>query len=126
MPASPHILLVDDEVLAIIALEQSLLDEGFRVTTAFDGREALEHWRDGPFDALVTDLRMPGMGGDELIRQVRHARPGLPVVVVSGYATGDVSDRLRASHPDPLIVMAKPVRVEDVMDALRRMLPPAG
>jgi two-component system response regulator FlrC len=122
MPDTPHILLVDDEVLAIMVLEQDLLDEGFRVTTAFDGQEALDHWRHGGFDVLVTDLRMPVMGGDELIRHVRSEHAGFPVVVISGYVTDDVANRLKESLDLPLVIMAKPVGVEAVMDALRKML----
>ncbi|MCG5243238.1 response regulator [Azospirillum doebereinerae] len=120
---APHILLVDDEVLAIMALEQLLIDEGFRVTTAFDGKEALDLWGQDRFDALVTDIRMPVMTGDELARRVRGEKPGLPVVIASGYATGDVTQRLRATIPEPLAVLAKPIRVEDVVGALKRMLP---
>ena len=117
MPASPHILLVDDEVLAIIALEQSLLDEGFRVTTAFDGREALEHWRDGPFDALVTDLRMPVMDGNELIRRTRAQRPTLPVIVM----TAD-SGALRHPESERLRVLHKPFSLHAAVGAVRSML----
>ncbi|MBP2232250.1 two-component system response regulator FlrC [Azospirillum agricola] len=123
MPESPHILLVDDEVLAIMALEQGLVEEGFRVTTAFNGKMALERWRGGRFDAVVTDLRMPVMAGDELIRNLRGEAPDLPVVVVSGYATPDLAERLKASFQAPIQVMSKPVRVEEIMGTLRTMLP---
>lgn len=123
MPDGPHILLVDDEVLAIMALEQGLTDEGFRVTTAYDGRMALERWRDDRFDAVVTDLRMPVMAGDELIRNLRGEHPDLPVVVVSGYVTREVADRLKASLHEPIQIMSKPVRVEEIMGALKTMLP---
>lgn len=121
-----HILLVDDEAIAIMALEHGLLDEGFRVTTAFNGQEALAMWRGDRFDALVTDLRMPVMAGDELIRHVRSDEPGLPVVVVSGYATGEVSEGLKASFPAPIAVMPKPVRVEEISGVLKRLLPVHG
>ncbi|CAO3428331.1 response regulator [Azospirillum doebereinerae] len=121
--AAPHILLVDDEVLAIMALEQLLIDEGFRVTTAFDGKEALDHWGRDRFDALVTDIRMPVMTGDELARRVRGEKPDLPVVIASGYATGDVTRQLQATIQQPLTVLAKPIRVEDIVGALKRMLP---
>ncbi len=117
-----HILLVDDEAIAIMALEHGLVDEGFRVTTAFNGQEALGLWRGDRFDALVTDLRMPVMAGDDLIRNVRSDEPGLPVVVVSGYATGEISEGLKVNFPAPFAIMPKPVRVEEVSGALKRML----
>lgn len=123
MPGKPHILLVDDEVLAIMALEQVLLDEGFRVTTAFDGQEALERWREDHFDILVTDLRMPVMTGDELARRVRGERPDLPVVIASGYVTGEIAQRLQQDIRNPLAVLAKPIRIEEVMGKLKEMLP---
>ena len=122
MAGNAHILVVDDEVLATMALEHGLLDEGFEVTTALDGKEAWERWRQGPFDALVTDLRMPSMTGDVLVQHIRGENPDVPVIIVSGYATNEVSDRLRADFQPPLAVMPKPVRVEDVVGALKRML----
>jgi len=122
MPGSPHILVVDDEVLATMALEHGLLDDGFAVTTALDGQEAWQRWREEPFDALVTDLRMPLMTGDTLIRHIREEAPHVPVIVVSGYATNEVSERLKADVQPPFAVMPKPVRVEDIVGALKRML----
>jgi two-component system response regulator FlrC len=51
-------------------------------------------------------------------------QPALPAVVVSGYATGTVSEGLKTSFPTPVAIMPKPVRIEDVMAVLKRMLPP--
>lgn len=80
-----HILVVEDEPLIAMVFEDTLLDSGFRVTVTGDGREALAADETDPADAVVTDLRMPGMGGRELILRLRERRPGLPVLVVSGW-----------------------------------------
>lgn len=126
MLVKPHVLLVDDEVLAIMALEQELLQGGFRVTTALNGKKALEHWRHDHFDVLVTDLRMPLMSGNDLIQQLRSDYPKLPVVVISGYITAEISGELNKMFGRPLVIMAKPVRLEDIIQALKKLLTETG
>ncbi|QQP92678.1 response regulator (plasmid) [Skermanella sp. TT6] len=126
MLVKPHVLLVDDEVLAIMALEQELLQGGFRVTTALNGKKALEHWRHDHFDVLVKDLRMPLMSGNDLIQQLRSDYPKLPVVVISGYITAEISGELNKMFGRPLVIMAKPVRLEDIIQALKKLLTETG
>src|SRR5215208_7462146 len=71
---------------------------------------------------LVTDLNMPRMGGDDLIRALRAERPGLPVVVVTGSAPfGGVEElRRRAGGDGPLLLLLKPPDHEELAAALRR------
>ena len=66
--------------------QAALEDEGRRVTAAGDGVAALSADALDPAEVLVTDLRMPRMGGRELVAHLRERRPDLPVVVLSGYA----------------------------------------
>ncbi|TPG61339.1 response regulator [Roseomonas nepalensis] len=99
---SLRILLVDDEAplrrLSAVALERA----GHQVTQAEDGDTALELVDDGlEPDALVTDITMPGMDGLALARALRARRPGLPVVLVSGYAEASLRDELAAPDTGP-------------------------
>jgi CheY-like chemotaxis protein len=75
-----QVLLAEDEALVALALAEFLAMEGHRVTVAHDGLEALEAARDlSRLDLLITDLQMPCLGGESLIRALWAERPGLPV-----------------------------------------------
>ncbi|MFH0812446.1 MAG: response regulator, partial [Pseudomonadota bacterium] len=65
------ILVVDDDDLVLTALEILLAPSGYDVTTAFDGRDALEKINKGTFDLLILDIIMPGMNGFELCKKIR-------------------------------------------------------
>ena len=83
-----RVLLAEDEALVALALADCLEAMGHAVTTAGDGEAALalaNHPGAPRFDLLVTDLNMPRLGGEGLIRALWAARPGLPVVVVTGF-----------------------------------------
>jgi len=74
-----HVLVVDDEALIVLAMRADLERHGYRVTMAFDGARALAAFDKDPADAVVTDFRMPGMTGLELIGLLRQRRhPGCP------------------------------------------------
>ncbi|MFN3688422.1 MAG: PAS domain S-box protein [Salinarimonas sp.] len=110
-------LVVDDEDLVRMTVADMLVDLGFEVVEAGSGEEALAMIRSGRrADLLVTDHLMPGMSGVDLARAARAARPGLPVLVVSGYA------EVEALAPD-LPRLAKPFRPAELterVDALMR------
>ena len=82
-----RVLLVDDEHLVRMSTADMLADLGFEVTETASAEDALTLMKqDEPFDLLVTDHMMPGMTGIDLARIVRAERPGLPMLLVSGYA----------------------------------------
>lgn len=82
-----HILTVDDEE-AILKMEKRVLENlGYEVTAHLSSRDALETFRASPdrFDLVITDMAMPGMSGDQLVLELRKIRPGLPLVICSGF-----------------------------------------
>ncbi len=83
--ASLSVLVVDDEEFVRETLAEMLVDLDHRVVTVDGGREALEKVSSGDFDLVFTDLAMPEMDGWETARAIRKSRPGLPVVLVTGY-----------------------------------------
>jgi CheY-like chemotaxis protein/two-component sensor histidine kinase len=88
--ATGTVLLVDDEELVRMSTATMLSDLGFRVLEAASGEEAMRMIREGVrADVLVTDHLMPGMTGTELARAVRGMRPGVRVLIISGYAELD-------------------------------------
>lgn len=97
-PGGARVLLVDDEAVVRRSMRRILRQAGYRVVEASSGTEALEVLdQSEAWAAVVTDLEMPGLRGDELGRKVRQERPDLPIVVVSGHDPS--SSRLPAGVP---------------------------
>ena len=122
MAVQSHVLVVDDEVLAAMALESVLRRRGFRVSIAGDGQQALDIWNRDPADAVVTDLKMPRMTGDELAARLRSVAPLLPVIVASGFLSETVEYRLRHDINGPIEIFTKPINLAGVLRALKEML----
>src|SRR2546428_4221045 len=86
MPAE-KILVVDDEQSMAQFLGIVLRKEGYQVTTVNNGREALEKAKAEGFDVVITDIKMPGMDGIQLLQQIKKHDPSLPVVIMTAYAS---------------------------------------
>jgi CheY-like chemotaxis protein len=80
------ILLVDDNSNGLKARKSVLEEHGHSVVTSSGGEDALERFRREKFDLVVTDYKMPGMDGVELISRLRQLRPAVPVILLSGFA----------------------------------------
>ena len=82
-----NILVLDDDPVVRRALTDTLTDEGYQVETAADGLEGLEKAKAPPFDILLVDLRLPGMDGIEVLREIREVTPEVIVILMTAYAT---------------------------------------
>jgi DNA-binding NtrC family response regulator len=87
MTKKPSILLIDDDQSLRRVMEYSLIENGFAVRTAASGGHGLELFGKEPFDAVVTDITMPGMSGIEVLQKVRDADPRVPVIMITAYGT---------------------------------------
>ncbi len=117
------ILVVDDEVSIRRGVRVALEAAGAVVHDARHGADALLTWSElrGAVDLVVTDLRMPEMGGDELAERLRKLRPDLPILYVSGYAL----DRMVRRRPGDGF-LSKPFTNEDLIEAASRVLTQPG
>ena len=116
------ILLLDDES-ALTAPFQRLLERlNYHVTTRNSAREAVSLFRENPtqFDLVITDLTMPEMNGLEVARQLQEMRPGLPIILVSGFTPDLNHEKLRAAGICELL--EKPVSMKALADVLKRAL----
>ena len=120
-PGRETVLVAEDEAAVRQYAVESLQRHGYRVITASSGEEALKiaHAHDGPIHLLLTDVMMPGMKGPELARRLRAMRPGLRVLLMSGYAadvvTGDdLKDANLVTKPFSPAALARAVR--DALD----------
>jgi CheY-like chemotaxis protein len=117
-----HILCIDDEE-AIVDVATLLLEGlGYRVTGSTDAGQALEDFRSRPYEfaAVVTDLVMPGLAGTDLARQVREIRPGIPLVVTSGYVSPEDTEAVQRLGVGDVI--SKPDIVTNLGPTLYRLL----
>ena len=131
MPAEQHItpagnkvwrvLLAEDDPVGRRVAVKRLQRAGFDVQTAGDGKKAYEMWKAGAFDLLLTDVRMPGLSGLDLTRQIRadeqaSNKPPIIIVGLSAYALEDVKADALASGMDAFI--AKPVDMQALLNIL--------
>ncbi|MDW7645290.1 MAG: response regulator [Desulfuromonadales bacterium] len=86
-----HILIVDDEQVIRSGLQKVLERDGQRVTVASCGQQALASLQEHAFDLVITDLKMPGMSGLEVLKTIRRLQPEVPVLIVTGYATAEMA-----------------------------------
>ena len=84
-PVSSKILLIDDNRDGLLIRRALLEEQGYSVEVAPAGEEGLNRFAAVAFDLVVTDYRMPGMNGVEVIRQIRQIRPEEPIVLLSGF-----------------------------------------
>ena len=118
-----RVLVVDDDDLVREMLVVSLEEAGFAVLAAGNGIEALALLDEGgPVDALVSDMSMPGMGGLALIREAHVRRPGLPAVLLTGYAGDAAHLAVSGSPPDAFSLLRKPVSVAQLVDRIEIVL----
>ncbi len=81
----PKILLVDDDVALRSLLAEEFLDRDYAVTEAEDGKAAIDQILLSPFDLILTDVKMPRLGGLELLAQVRRCFPQIPVILMTAF-----------------------------------------
>ena len=102
----PTVLLVDDDAHVLSALGRGLRREALQVATACNAREALDQLTEGAIDLIVSDQKMPGMSGIELLKTVAAKWPATRRILLSGWASEISLDDLEAA--DLYCVIAKP------------------
>jgi diguanylate cyclase (GGDEF)-like protein len=115
-----RILAVDDQQYFRVFLEDLLQEEGYAVTTAESGPEALERCAAEPFDVIVTDLVMPGMDGSELVQRVKERWPEQDVVVVT--SVGDLKTAIDAMKLGASDYLLKPLEKDALLRSLDQIL----
>jgi DNA-binding NtrC family response regulator len=115
-----HLLLVDEEESLRSVVAERLTDEGFQVTQASDGETALKALDGFAFDVIVSDLRLPGVGGFQVIEAAISRYPGIIAIVVTGYGTvKDAVDMIKLGAAD---FIAKPFQFDELMHVLNKAL----
>ena len=114
------LLVIDDEKNIREGLAASLEMDGYEVAAAADGSEGWERFCKGDIDLVITDLRMPGMSGEELMRRILSESPGLPVIVLTGHGT--VENAVAAMRDGAWDFLTKPVNLDRLSLLVKRAL----
>ena len=121
-----RILYIDDNQSARSSTAALLTALGMVVNTAEDGPSGLAMFRKEGYDAVITDMSMPGMDGLQLTTEIKLLQPFIPVVVISGWS---VDSRSGAEMAQPDVVLCKPVSTDQLTATLIQVLqvtPPAA
>lgn len=114
------ILVVDDDESFRNATMAGLRDEGFSVTGASSGTEALQKISEMHFDLILSDLVMEGMTGSQLLTQVRHKWPGVPMIMMTGH--GSIQNAVDAMREGAYDYLTKPWKNDELLIRVRRAL----
>jgi DNA-binding NtrC family response regulator len=114
------ILVIDDEQIICDGCKLILSDQGHSVESYMKGRAGLEAIREGQFDVVLLDMKLPDMDGMEILRRVREEKPGLYVIVMTGYST--VQSAVEAMKLGATDYIAKPFSDDELVIAVRRAL----
>jgi len=108
-----RILVVDDEMIVCESCKRILEDEGYEVEIALSGKEAFEKMRERPFDIVITDLKMPGIDGMEVLRTIRKEYPQTIVIMITGFST--VETAVEAMKLGAFDYIPKPFTPDEVL-----------
>ena len=117
---SKPILVVDDEKNIRLTLSQALETLGTQIDAAANGEEALAKLREKEFGLILLDIRMPGMDGLEVLRQVREVRPDIRVIMITAYGT--VESAVEAMKLGAVDFLQKPFDPEEIRELVSRVM----
>jgi DNA-binding NtrC family response regulator len=111
-----RLLIIEDDFGTAAALQKVLQVEGYDVDLAVRGDAGLAQARQQPYDVVITDLRLPGLGGLELVAQLHAAKPKLPIVMMTAHGTTETA--IEATKLGAFEYLVKPFEAEDLLDLL--------
>jgi DNA-binding NtrC family response regulator len=116
--SSLSILVIDDDPDILGSIRQYLEDRGHRVFLAHTGEEGLRTLEKEPIDIVITDVKMPGMDGFEVLRRVKAVSSGTDVIIITGYR--EIENAFRAMREGAFDFFTKPLKVQDLSASLQR------
>lgn len=115
-----RVLVIDDEEITLSLFRETLEERGHKVVTASNSAKGLEYVMQQDFDLIFLDLKMSGIDGAEILREIRGIKRRLPVVIITGYPDSEMMER--ASKQGPLGIMLKPFKDSDIINAINSFL----
>lgn len=118
-PAGTRLLLVDDNPSGLAARKMVLAELGYEITTAPDAESAIELFCQSPFPLMVTDYKMPGKNGVELIQTIREIAPATRIVLISGFV--DAMGMTEEGSGADVVIMKSANEVLQLVRAINRL-----
>ncbi len=115
-----RILIVDDEDMVRNYVRRALSSRGWEVTEASNGLAALDLVKAGTFDALICDLKMPDMRGEEVIKNVRASRPEMRVIVITGSVSNITTPIVPGVEVDGFLI--KPFGIDEIRGMIEKVV----
>lgn len=119
-----NILVVDDDEMVRYVLTEKLNESGFSAIAAGDGYDAVEIFQKTPFDAVLLDLKMPGMDGIETLKELLRHNPNVPVIMVTAF--GDIATAVESIKLGAYDFVEKPPQISRIILTLRRAIEKAA
>jgi len=113
-------LVIDDEQIVLESVSALLTEEGFEVDVSLHGRQGLDWAIERNYDVVLTDIRMPDIGGMKVLRDIKRINPTLPVIMITGYAS--VESAVQAMKLGAAEYIEKPFEPEQLLDAVSRAI----
>jgi DNA-binding NtrC family response regulator len=120
MTLNPRILVIDDELIVCESCQRILEEEGYEVETALSGTKAFEKMRESPFDIVITDLKMPGIDGMEVLRTFRAEYPDTIIIMITGFST--VETAVEAMKLGAFDYIPKPFTPDEVSIVVKKAI----
>ena len=122
MPTPPHILIVDDEPNIVMSLEFLMRKNGYRVSIARNGTEALEAIKQSPFDVVLLDVMMPDVDGYEVCRQLRQVPSQSQARVIFLSAKSKEADIQKGYDAGADLYIPKPFSTRQLMTTIKELI----
>lgn len=116
------VLVIDDERIVIDSIAKILKEERIDVDSTLSGRQGVEMALQNDYDLVLSDLRMPDIGGMRVLRDIKRAKPKLPVVIITGYAT--VPSAVQAMKLGAAEILEKPFSPDGLVYTVQKALQP--
>ncbi len=120
MAPQVHVLVVDDDEVTCTLLEEVLSKEGYQVDRALNGREAIEKGEHGSYDVVLTDIRMVGLDGMEVLKAYRQRNPGTTIIMMTAF--GSIETAIQAIKEGAYDYVSKPFKLDEIKLTIRRAL----
>ncbi len=117
---NPRILVVDDEMIVCESCRRILEEEGYEVETALSGEEAFKKMRENPFEIVITDLKMPGIDGMEVLRTLKKEYPETIIIMITGFST--VETAVEAMKLGAFDYIPKPFTPDEVSIVVKKAI----
>ena len=115
-----RIAVIDDEEITALRLQEHLTEQGFPADSFLDGESFMESFKFSPYELVVTDMKLPGMSGLDILKEVKTRFRATEVVVITGYAT--VDSAIEAIKAGAFHYLTKPIRLDEFDNLISRVI----